>query len=542
MKNIIIFALSILLMSNLLCSCSNTEKTDFVDSSVPAEDSQFMTIKWCSIYDDLQLNMRENEITEELEKTFNVDFILMGSSYNQYYSYIGSKLTKQDVPDVFILYARWQLDKLTRYCAEITVEEIRGFMPDYFVECEKIFDEMGYQKGKKWESYTLDGKLYSVPMVFPISTWALPRVSLWRKDILDKLKLPIPTTIGEWENVFRTYLMFNPDSKPITTSLAWGYSQSNFVFEAMGLPYMELVEKDGEVIDAAQQPEVRIALQTLQNWVEKGYIRDLWRTPQAHKPYQDFIDGENIVATSITPVNGNWICEKPYWPESLQAQCLEKNPDAEFVISPPPVFDGSSKPWFYLYDKISYRAIVFGKHLEEDREKLHRIMRMLNRMATDPEIFLLTNFGIEGKEWEWKKDKGEKYPMRLPKEDGKPRSTETSYWSVFYTEKNSKYLVPPSIRDSIDQNCMGMDSPYSRFNTIWYFDHDFFPFDDAEIERFFDNYWRSYYRPMMMLSRDILVSGKNVDAWFEEYPDLYNTTEGQQMRNKYMSYKKEYMK
>ena len=55
----------------------------------------------------------------------------------------------------------------------------------------------------------------------------------------------------------------------------------------------------------------------------------------------------------------------------------------------------------------------FGKQLEQDRAKLHKIMYILDTIIQDEELYMMTSFGIEGEDWVWDEYNSEQYPKQL---------------------------------------------------------------------------------------------------------------------------------
>ena len=106
---------------------------------------------------------------------------------------------------------------------------------------------------------------------------------------------------------------------------------------------------------------------------------------------------------------------------------------------------------------------VFGKHLEQDRNKLHKIMMTMDQMVVNEDLFLTANLGNQGESWDWEKIDGTKYPKQIntKDKDGFSYSDIFSFWSLLYSEKNSALLIHPRIQESIRKYCYGFDAPYS---------------------------------------------------------------------------------
>lgn len=192
------------------------------------------------------------------------------------------------------------------YANKLRIELAKGNMPDIvttrerdviqelidsgqFMEVGQLFDQYASPVWKKamqedpsvWDLYQRDGKSYAIPILdFGYATDPL----LWiRQDWLDKLKLPIPRTIGELSKVMEAFANEDPDGNGKkdtygltiafrTTPSTW-MGDSSWIFGAFGtVPRQWNKAENGGLAYGSVQPEAKEALRVMKEWVQKGYI------------------------------------------------------------------------------------------------------------------------------------------------------------------------------------------------------------------------------------------------------------------------------
>lgn len=132
-----------------------------------------------------------------------------------------------------------------------------------------------------WLPITRDGE----KMALPILDYAYndDHVMWIRQDWLDELKLEAPTTLDELEVVMDAFVNQDPDrnNKNDTIGLATGFKNGfntwmtdiGFVFGAYGtMPHQWNLTDDGKLENGFINPNAKMALLRLKEWMEKGYI------------------------------------------------------------------------------------------------------------------------------------------------------------------------------------------------------------------------------------------------------------------------------
>ena len=139
------------------------------------------------------------------------------------------------------------------------------------------------------DAVTFDGKIMAIPaLTVPDDGYQL----MWiRKDWLDKLGLPIPTTIDEIEATAKAFIEENPGGNPEGTTIGILGPQNggvlyadflrptngNFAFDPVfsaynAYPGFWVEDADGNIAYGATLPETKAALAKLAEWYQLGLI------------------------------------------------------------------------------------------------------------------------------------------------------------------------------------------------------------------------------------------------------------------------------
>ena len=494
---------------------SDREKDDWDEEVPPAVENQTERAR---MFD------QKSEITAMLGRQFNVVFEMLGTSKDSRAARALSDLIRNgETPDVFTfcrLY-RFYLDHSNfrwvphEVSAEISVEELATHMPEVYMDMTKAAQASGHSLDQVLSWYSHGGKLFAIPVLYsPLDLGYLtyfshyPKAILWRKDILDELGLPVPRTVHQWEVAFSRYKTRYPDKYP------WAWEGDNPIYAATGTGVFGWYKQNGQLRPGYLQAEMRTAVSTVRRWYEYGY----YGHPEL--PRNSFIAGNALVLSGVDYRDGSWICEKPYWPGSIQDRSSGIDPTAEFVITPRPSFSGDRKPCRNAAGPFGLQVIAFGKHLETNRDKLHRIMRIIDSITHDKDLFLLVTYGIEGKHWKWDEIDGQRFPVRLPgaqttKELNKLNVGE--HWIIAHSPLSEKYLAHPRILESRDRLIQGPEAVYSPEQVVW----DYSGYRALLIPNIVDD-WRSMVGDFLR----VVYRGKPVEKAFDEFSSSWEEQYG----------------
>ncbi|WP_274653568.1 extracellular solute-binding protein [Paenibacillus humicola] len=215
-----------------------------------------------------------------------------------------------------------------------------------FADAGALFDKYANATWKKamnldptvWDPYIRGGKRMGIPVL----DYAYNHdYLLWiRQDWLDKLGLKAPRTIGELEQVMDAFKNHNPDGltpdEVIPLSIGFKNSMNtwmgdpSWIFGAYGtIPQQWNLGKDGRLAYGSIQPGMKMGLQKLHEWYEKGYI-----------PKEAALWDENKTAEPAVEGTAG-IIPGPYWMSGWPLQDTAKNaPNA--VWKPYPIPTGPS--------------------------------------------------------------------------------------------------------------------------------------------------------------------------------------------------------
>ncbi|MEC0331755.1 extracellular solute-binding protein [Paenibacillus macerans] len=356
------------------------------------------------------------EMVRYVEDKFHVDLDVWNLENNKYEALLDIQLAQGAIPDLFRIRQPQDLLKYQQQglLAEIPEDKLIKYAP-YIMKAIREHAPAYQDYGK------IDGKYYAIPVVNPTNIYRIPVV--YRKDWLDKLGLPMPETLSDFEKVIYAFANEDPDGNGIKDTYGLSLEGMNVVFGAFGqIVFADQIyfgRKDGNLVIGALEPEMKEALQYLRKWYLDGIIDPEFITGENKGGYKHlshaFINGR-IGMTSM----GNyyhWIQDGDYsaWtydghsggketPVEAAYNAKEltaKNPQARIVFGQP--FSGpDGKRGSKAYDMLmSFTAI--GADAAKEPGKLETILQILDDVSAnpDPEEDASLKYGVKGKHWVW---------------------------------------------------------------------------------------------------------------------------------------------
>ncbi|WP_419875800.1 ABC transporter substrate-binding protein [Candidatus Pristimantibacillus sp. PTI5] len=412
-----ITALIAVVLLSIVCGCdmrsgqlSHTEELRApVSSGIPRYN-----ISW-TMHQNLPVP-EDAEMVRYVEEKFNVDLDVWNLENNRYEALLDMKLAQGAIPDLFRIRQPQDLLKYQRQglLAEIPEELLEKNAPNLMKAIrENAPAYQGYGK--------IDGKYYGIPIVNPTNIYRIPVV--YRKDWLDKLNLPVPQTLAEFEKVIYAFTNEDPDGNGVKDTYGLSIEGMNIVFGAFGqivfADQLYFGENNGSMVIGASEPEMKKALQYLRKWYADGVIDPEFITGENKGGYKHlshaFINGR-IGMTSMgnyyhwiqngdyltyeqnDPTNGKEIpVEAAFNVKELTA----KNQQARIVFGQP--FSGpDGKRGSKAYDMLmSFTAI--GANAVKEPGKLETILQILDYVSANPDLdeYNAMKYGIKKKHWEW---------------------------------------------------------------------------------------------------------------------------------------------
>lgn len=289
--------IALVLVMSLLCSCclaENSQKYDemvtvrFVRSTDDTLDANFfsqypdktMTDNlWCDLYRD------------ELNIDVQYDWIVKGG--DEYDQKLNIAISVGDIPE-FMNVTALQAKQLAEAGLIMPLEDI---YEEYATEQTK---EVMLETGTSpFDAVTFDGHLYALPVVG--ETLMIADLLWIRTDWLEKLNLPVPTTMDELVATAEAFCAadFDGNGEADTVGMAiakdlWGqlFSMRGFFNAFDAYPGIWVEDENGQLVYGSTLPGTRDALETLHEMYEKGLIDPEFGVKDGGKVAEDTTAGK----------------------------------------------------------------------------------------------------------------------------------------------------------------------------------------------------------------------------------------------------------
>lgn len=436
MKKLLAFGLASVMTISLFVGCGKTDENDkesesktkveeskaeSSDVSVEVEEEP-VVIEWLC-YNTYAQPDPESEVVKAVEEKFNVKFEFWFIDDQKWDEMLGARLSSGDMPDILKI----------KNSANLSTYVKQGILAEWTDEIlAKIPTHMAYLEQYDVDGLALtdayyDGKLY---MLKNASGKQYPTVLVWRKDWLKAVGIDsIPSTIEEMEEALYAFRNNDPDGDGAKDTYGISNTVMNAVFGAYGaIPLKEYrgtgtqnlfyTEKDGEIVFACVQPEMKEALATLQKWYKDGLIDPEFVTGENTAGYwaisQAFENGK--VGVTGMALASHWM--PPQEEGAKGGACWEDfvalNPDTVWgeTIDIGPAIEGpNGASGTHCWNNFGTSGFSLTTKCVEDERKVNAICALIEAGASDKEFATLIQYGIEGKHYEIDEETG--LPTRL---------------------------------------------------------------------------------------------------------------------------------
>ncbi len=269
---------------------------------------------------------------------------------------------------------------------------------------------------------TLDDKQYAIAQPLPLDNWD----TVWiRKDWLDAVGLPIPTTIDELAEAAKAFTTQDPDGDGQDDT--YGFTaMSNFdllqsVFAPFGAyPGRNNIRiEDNQVIFDAFSPEMKEALAWWKAQVDAGVVDPNWTTNSRENWREAVAQGKAGIVTAefqMLRFCSNLACLG----EAIQAA----SPEAEWIQLP--ALEGPFGTYVSWQRGLIGMPFWFTRQAESEPGKMEALMRFFNdAMNPESELYEILVYGIEGVTYV-ADENGRRIENITP-----PEMAWRSYWAVF---------------------------------------------------------------------------------------------------------------
>lgn len=335
-----------------------------------------------------------------LEDKFNASFDIIKVDPSVYAQKLPLILASGEIPDFFDCLVSQRKLARNGYLMELPYDMLARYAPNMVRLIQKYAPNA-------W-SRTYDkksGKNYGIPLFWPEGPY--PKTGIWREDWLKNIGYDhAPETLEEFHDALYKFTYSDPDRNGINDTYGMSgdvqryYTTFTEIFGAFGVQPYNWMLKDGKICWGGIQPEARDALEFLRKCYEEKIIHPDMLTDNVFKEvHQKFYAGKTgYVNYSCWYDNFN-----PESPKSMVSIFKNLNPDARIIPGPPPVGPGG-KRGSRIASLVHGATLVFGRHMEQEPEKVIRILRMFDAIYGDEETYINYNIGKQGLHWEYAVD------------------------------------------------------------------------------------------------------------------------------------------
>jgi putative aldouronate transport system substrate-binding protein len=335
-------------------------------------------------------------IERNLEERFNLELEPIFMDGNAYAKRRPLMLCGGDIPDVM-----WSGDPLqvranlrNGFIMEIPYEVILEHCPTYV----KWLNTYGKEA---WLYSQYRGKNYGLPTVNAGSN--RPRISCWRMDWLRNVGIDrVPETVDEMHEALYRFRHNDPDGNGVQDTYGWSpviYHWSLAfveVFAAYGVLAFDLMERDGKVVWGGLLPETKEALRELRKWCQEDLLDpDFPLDSQGRQNEIAFVNGK---VGYMHPVDHPFFYDETE-PTSLINKTRAFTPSADPVPGPP-LRDRAGNRRGRTWGGAAH-ILQFGRQLEQEPEKVIRVLKMMEAIASDEVLYMEARNGKRGLHWDY---------------------------------------------------------------------------------------------------------------------------------------------
>lgn len=302
-----------------------------------------------------------------------------------------------DIPDV--VHCGWfDMAEVNKYGDQglyVDFTEYKDLMPNMFklLEEDSTFAERGY---------TADGKLYILPDVVNTKGGKYDGLACggYRKDILDKHNLSVPTTLQELYEVASELKKIYPDIYPIMTLEEWEPLE-NSVFHSYGIASNKGAYFNGEeYVYSALQDGYKESVEYLNKLYTEGLIAPDYQVHTSEQGMAALANGEAFLIPQL-------------W-NGYPSQWSEEYPDQEWVLVPVLGNENGTAPFINHPTEDDYEfSSGYFTVISNDSPVKEELMKIYDQYYTEEKI-MLESWGIEGETYEIGED-GEPHIIDMEK-------------------------------------------------------------------------------------------------------------------------------
>lgn len=255
---------------------SGGKTSNFNQSGLPIVDEK-VTLKFVAPKAPLAPDFNEMELIQRIENETNVHIEWQNIPESNYDEKKNLLLASNDLPDAFYNAKFTDYDIVT-YGASGALIPLEDLIDQYAPNLKAIFEKRPALKSMVTAP---DGHIYTLPRAEEMGLIPVPFFTSINQSWLDKLNLPMPTTMDELYDTLVAFKTQDPngngkaDEIPLSFMNNWWCADiGDLLFGAFNMPDNpdHRIVRDGKVIFTATQPEYRKAIEYFHGWFEEGLV------------------------------------------------------------------------------------------------------------------------------------------------------------------------------------------------------------------------------------------------------------------------------
>ncbi|MEA4890029.1 MAG: hypothetical protein VB070_11255 [Clostridiaceae bacterium] len=351
-------------------------------------------------------------LIKKWNELFNVDIQFWNIDPNSWNDVLGTKFAGGDIPDLLYVNSAANFSNYVeqQLLAKIPDGMLDTYMPKTIDALVKDYDKVLLLGQKNGTQYTIpigsySNNLFHEPIVY-------------RGDWMEKVGVTAaPTTLDEFKTLMYKFTNDDPDGNGKKDTFGLSTSGLNLVYGAFGLERKQWNAVGGKLVYSSIQPEMKEALTILAQWYKDGVIDPEFITGENKGGYWAV---SNAFAEGRIGYSGHggyyhWIPDLGPINESTgkasvlaganYVELQKNNPGAEKkLVNGLPVTGPNGKSGTVGYALPHSHSVGFGKQLEQEPDKMAKIMTMYEYWTEDPEHWFEARLGIKDEMWHYNAD------------------------------------------------------------------------------------------------------------------------------------------
>nr|WP_307990338.1 extracellular solute-binding protein [uncultured Niameybacter sp.] len=338
---------------------------------------------------------KDDKILATLEEKFNVKFVPMNTTWDDYAQKIQLWAASGSLPDIF------SVDSIgTSYYHDWISQGVVKGLPEDLSAYPNLVE---YLDADDIEALKIEGKLYCIPRkTYPDNYWnAIDRTVLYRWDLAQKAGVTKePETWEEFQDMIKKIVEADPEGKNIggltstLTTLLDGflftYSLPAAMSDGSGSDY-KWVEKDGQYIPAYFAGDALATFKLARQMYESGVIEKDIALTKVQQAQDKFLQGQIAALVQAGGPAKVYDFAGKHWESVYPGQ----NPlDAIKVLKLLPATDGNK---YFSVFRTSWSESYISSAVSD--EKLNKILEIYDFLASE-EGKKLINYGFEGEDYD----------------------------------------------------------------------------------------------------------------------------------------------